>query len=192
MHIFYTVTAAQEGPGIVIAHPGQDVELLCSLNMVLILQYQYQAAWLVNNAGAYRINAIHNGILAGHTATLDSNNLIVENITMNDVRNGSEYRCVIVPAQGMLTSADIIEESDPTILYVAGEYMYERVCILIDHIINDKRGRKLSWFIAFTCNVVKPNKAASYCVMKLGKILMVPLKICKTCESFLPQNFCRL
>ena len=76
----------------------------------------------MNNVGPYRINALHNGILTGHSATLDSNNLIVENIMMNDVRNGSEYRCVIVPAYDMITVADIIDESDPIILYVAGEY----------------------------------------------------------------------
>ena len=81
-------------------------------------------AWVVNNVGLYTINAIRGGILTGHTAALDSSNLIVENIMMNDVRNGSEYRCVIVPAQGMITVADIIDESDPTILYVAGEYWY--------------------------------------------------------------------
>ena len=78
--------------------------------------------WLVNNVGPYRINTLRSGILTEYSATLDSNNLIVEDIMMNDVRNGSEYRCVIVPAQGMLTLADIVEESDPTILYVAGEY----------------------------------------------------------------------
>ena len=72
--------------------------------------------------GPYRTNALHNGILTGYTATLDSNTLIVENIMMNDVRNDSEYRCVIIPAQGMITVADIIDESDPTILYVAGKY----------------------------------------------------------------------
>ena len=35
LHILYTATAAaaQEGPGIVIRRTGQDVELLCSLNM---------------------------------------------------------------------------------------------------------------------------------------------------------------
>ena len=70
----------------------------------------------------YRINNIRNGILTGYTATLDSNNLIVENIMMNDVRNGSEYKCVVIPAQGMVTSADIIAESDPTTLCVAGEH----------------------------------------------------------------------
>ena len=75
----------------------------------------------MNSNGLYSTSAIRNGILTGHTAPLDSNNLIVENIIMNDVRNDSEYRCVIAPAQGMLTLADIIDESDPTILYVAGE-----------------------------------------------------------------------
>ena len=80
------------------------------------------AAWLINNTmGPYRINAIRGGILAGYTATLGSHNLIVEDIMMNDDRNGSDYRCVIVPAVGLVTFADIIEESDPTILYVTGE-----------------------------------------------------------------------
>ena len=111
----YTVTA-QEGPGIVIAHPGQDVELLCNVTST-----SQGTGWLVNNMGPYRISAIRSGILTGYTATLDSSNLIVENIMMNDVRNGSEHRCVIIPAQGMVTAADIIHESDPTILYVAGE-----------------------------------------------------------------------
>ena len=75
----------------------------------------------MNNEGPYTINALHNGILTGYT-TLNSSNLIVENIMMNDGRNGSEYRCVVIPAQGMMTFADIMDESDPTTLYVAGEY----------------------------------------------------------------------
>jgi len=80
------------------------------------------AGWLINNSmGPYRINSIRIGILSGHTATFDSNNLIVENIMMNDDRNGSYYGCVIVPAQGTISLANIIEESDPTILYVAGK-----------------------------------------------------------------------
>ena len=116
--MIFTV-AAQEGPGIVIAHPGQDVELLCT---VTVTSGNQVAAWLVNNMGPYRINALRNGILAGYSVPLGSNNLIVENIMMNDARNDSDYRCVIVPAQGVITVADIIDESDPTILYVAGEY----------------------------------------------------------------------
>ena len=75
--------------------------------------------WLVNNR-PYTINALRSGILTGHSATLGSSNLIVENIMMNDVRNGSEYRCVII----MIGTGTIQEESDPTILYVAGEYHY--------------------------------------------------------------------
>ena len=75
--------------------------------------------------GPYRVNAIRGGSLAGHAGEPgtdpNSNNIIVENIMMNDDRNGSDYRCVIVPAQGILSLGNIIEESDPTILYVAGE-----------------------------------------------------------------------
>ena len=85
----YYVAAAQEGPGIVIAHPGQDVELLCS---VTVTDSGSQAAWLINNnMGPYRVNAIRAGLLAGYAATLISNNLIVLNIMMNDDRNGSNY-----------------------------------------------------------------------------------------------------
>ena len=113
--------AAQEGPGMVIAHPGQDVELLCT---VTESSGSLTTGWLVNNMGPYRINSLRNGILTGHTAISDSSNLIVENIMMNDDRNGSEYICVVIPAQGMVTFADIIDESDPTTLYVAGEYQY--------------------------------------------------------------------
>ena len=112
------MAAAPEGPGIVIAHPGQDVELLCT---VTVTSTNQTTGWLVNNEGPYRISALRNGILTGHTAILDSSNLIVENIMMNDGRNGSEYICVVIPAQGMATFADIIDESDSTILYVAGE-----------------------------------------------------------------------
>ena len=75
----------------------------------------------MNNEGPYRISSLRSGILTGHTATLDSTNLIVENIMKNDVRNGSEYICVIIPAQGTVTVSDITDESDPTFLYIAGE-----------------------------------------------------------------------
>ena len=117
--LYAYVVAAQEGSGTVIAHPGQDIEILCTVTATLGDQ---AAAWLINNTmGPYRIGAIRNGFLAGYTGRLGSNNLIVENIMMNDDRNGSDYRCVIVPAHGRLTLADIVEESDPVILYVAGK-----------------------------------------------------------------------
>ena len=117
--MYVYAVAAQEGPGIVIAHPGQDVELLCTV--IVIDSGSQGAAWLINYRGPFRINSIRGGILPGYTASLGSHNLIVQNIMMDDGRNGSEYRCLIVPAQGRITLADIMEESDPTILYVAGE-----------------------------------------------------------------------
>ena len=42
---------------------------------------------------------------------------------MNDDRNDTEYNCVTVSSTvSNPTLKDIEEESDPTILYVAGEY----------------------------------------------------------------------
>ena len=116
-HLFlliYTV-AAQENLTVVIAHPSQDVELLCTVTVTS----GQTAAWLINmTMRPYRISAIHDGILPGYTANLSSNNLIVKNITMNDDRNGSDYRCVIVPLTG---TPSLVEKSNPTILYVAGK-----------------------------------------------------------------------
>ena len=83
-----------------------------------------KAEWLVNHMGPYGVNALRNDILTGYSAALDSNNLIVENIMMNDVRNGSDYRCVIIRVIiSQNTSIEhILRDSDPTLLYVAGEY----------------------------------------------------------------------
>ena len=67
-NLFLFTVAAQEGPGIVIAHPGQDVELLCT-----VTSRSQTTGWLVNNVGPYRIVALLSGILTGHSATLDSN-----------------------------------------------------------------------------------------------------------------------
>ena len=114
----YAVAAQGEGPGIVNAHPGQDVELLCTVTESSGSQ---TTGWLVNNEGPYRVNAIHSGVLTGYTTSLDNNNLIVENIMMNDGRNGSVYKCVIVPAQGMIAFGDIMDESNSTTLHIAGE-----------------------------------------------------------------------
>ena len=85
-----------------------------------------KAGWLVNHNGPYGVNALRNDILTGYNAALDSNNLIVENIMMNDVRNGSDYRCVIISQNTSQNTSvqDILRESDPTLLYVTGEYQY--------------------------------------------------------------------
>ena len=124
----YFTVAAQEGPGIVIGHPGQDVELLCT---VMRLNDDEVVAWLVNHGGPYGVSAIRNGIWAGYSA--NGNNLLVESIMMNDIRNRSDHRCVITTT-GTTT---ILRQSDPTILYVAGEYQYRRCklkCIICDWI----------------------------------------------------------
>ena len=110
---FHTVVA-QEGPGIVIAHPGEDVELLCNVT-------GGTPTWIVNNV-SYTLSELFTGQLAGHSS--NGSNIIVEDIMMNDDRNGNMYTCVVpqIPP-----TPDII--SSPTILCVAGEYTYLRYYI---------------------------------------------------------------
>ena len=96
-------------PSTVIAHPGQDVELLCAVTSSMI----QSVSWLINDMGPYEVTALLNGTLTGYSS--NSNNLIVQNVTMNDVRNGSNYSCVINIAIA------ILRQNYPTTLYVAGE-----------------------------------------------------------------------
>ena len=104
---------------IVIVHPdGQDVELLCTV------MQPGGVVWLINHLGPYGVSALHNGILKGYSANITTNNLIVKNITMNDVRNNTAYRC------GLRTqNIPTILQSNPTILYVAGEYHSYSICM---------------------------------------------------------------
>ena len=111
----FSVTA-QQRPGIVIAYPGQDVELLCNVTP----SGGQTTAWIINNV-VHTVQQLHNGILTGYST--NGNNLIIENIMMSDDRNDSEYSCVIVPSTRPSLS-DIVDESDPTFLYVAGEYQH--------------------------------------------------------------------
>ena len=112
----YWFTVAAQGTSIVIAHPGQDVELLCTVTPSNGLT----AAWIIYHV-LYTVQLLHNGILAEYST--NGNNLIIENIMMNDDRNGTEYSCVTIPSTVSQPSlSHIIDESDPTILHVAGEY----------------------------------------------------------------------
>ena len=78
------------------------------------------AAWIINNGVIYTVQRLHNGILTGYST--NGNNLVIENIMMNDVRNNTEYICVTVPSTvSNPTIADTLDQSDSTILYVAGE-----------------------------------------------------------------------
>ena len=72
-------------------------------------------SWLINDMGPYKVTTLLNGILTGYSS--NGNNLIVQNVIMNDDRNGSNYSCVI-----NITIA-ILQQSYPTTLYVAGEYV---------------------------------------------------------------------
>ena len=79
------------------------------------------AAWIIDGVEVYTVQRLRNGILTGYST--NGNDLIIENIMMNDDRNDTEYICVTVSStvsNPVLT--DIEDESDPTILYVAGEY----------------------------------------------------------------------
>ena len=70
---------------------------------------------------------LHNGILTEYSS--NGSNLIIENIMMNDDRNGTVYSCGIVSStEGNPTLTDMVNESDQTILYVAGKYQYNIIC----------------------------------------------------------------
>ena len=75
-------------------------------------------AWLINGRVPYGVIHLRNKTWPRYSA--NGNNLIVENIMMNDNRNSSNFSCVIITIQG--TTVKILNESEPTILYVAGEY----------------------------------------------------------------------
>jgi len=72
-------------------------------------------AWRINGSRAHAFTDIYNGGVAGHN--ISGMNLIVENIIMNDGRNGTEYNCVITQVPPL---QDI--KADPIFLFVAGEY----------------------------------------------------------------------
>ena len=111
------ILPTHEGPDTVIAHPGQDSELPCT---IIPLGSQI-AAWLINNNGPYTPPLLHNGLLTGYS--INGNNLIIENIMMNDDRNDTEYSCVTVSSTVTNpTLSDIEDQNDPIILYVAGKF----------------------------------------------------------------------
>ena len=104
--------SAQKG---ISAHPGQDVELSCSL--AEISENRQIIGWILGNLGHHGVNSILNGRLAGYSAHTHSTSIIIQNITMNDSRNGTEYQCVTI------TNDNVIQRWSDTVfqLYVAGE-----------------------------------------------------------------------
>ena len=111
IYVLSILVSAQGDPGVVIAYPGQDVEIPCSIN---ITDGTF-TSWMVNGA-LYTLAQIFNGELAGHN--ISGRNIVVENIITNDVRNGTEYRCIVLQIP---PTPDII--SEPIFLYIAGELL---------------------------------------------------------------------
>ena len=108
-NIVIFIVGAQD---IVIAHPGPDIELPCDVTGAGVI------AWQINESlSAHSLNDLSMGLVANHSAS--GRNILVEDIMMNDIRNGSQYQCVILQNPPNL---DI--EGNITILYVAGECKY--------------------------------------------------------------------
>ena len=91
LHYCYFIVAAQNHSSIVIAHPGQDVELLCDVTP----SGNRSIAWIINGMRPHGLSAIRGGIVSEYSNDLDRNNLIITNIMMNDDRNDIDYQYVI-------------------------------------------------------------------------------------------------
>ena len=107
--------SAQEGNIVISAHPGQDVELSCSFGETT--GNTQTIGWLVGGGGPYGINSLSNRVLVGYSAHTHSTSIIIQNITMNDSRNGTEYQCVTI------INDNVIQLRSDTVfqLHVAGE-----------------------------------------------------------------------
>ena len=120
----YTV-AAQEARNIVIVHPGQNFELSCRIaNTTGNRQF---VAWLVDNMGPYKVNSLLNGILTGYSSNILGTSIIIQNIMMNDRRNGTEYQCLII----RINSNVVLHDGEVLRVYVAGEFQHVHRWILL-------------------------------------------------------------
>ena len=117
VHYCYFTVAAQNHSSVVIAHPGQRVELLCDVTP----SGNRSVAWVINGMRPYELPAIRGGIVPGYSNDLGSNNLLVTNIMMEDDRNDTEYQCVIGISGVFQNTLQVIERGKVSILYVAGE-----------------------------------------------------------------------
>jgi len=99
---------------------------LCTFNDLVLANNILVARWEINHR-LYGINALLNGQVPGYSVENDNTaNIIVENIMMNDDRNGTEYRCVLFNITGTR-----LDESDRIFLYVAGEYQYNMYTVIL-------------------------------------------------------------
>ena len=118
VHYRYFIVVAQQGFSTVIAHPGQNVELLCDVTP----SGNGSVAWMINNRGPHGLNSIHNGILPGYSNNLGTTSLIIKSIMMDDDRNDTEHQCVIGISDTDTMILQPVERGNVIILYVAGEW----------------------------------------------------------------------
>ena len=71
---------------------------------------------MIDHAGPHGVNALLNGLVPGYSGGLGTADLIIENIMMNDHRNDTEYRCVIMQNTTI--------KGAPIYLIVAGEHYF--------------------------------------------------------------------
>ena len=108
LSVYYLFTVSAQD--IVISIPGQDVELMCDVGTGPTV------LWRINESSSvHTLNDLFNGAVAGHGVR--GSNIVIQNIMMNDVRNGSQYRCEV---SQLPPDPNII--GNVTIMYVAGEY----------------------------------------------------------------------
>ena len=115
-----------ENASILIVHPaGQDVTLSYHLRLPSSDEIP---GWMIDQI-SNGVSSIANGILGGrYSADQFSNDLIIKNITMNDDRNDTRYKCVILRLDDFRD--EVVEYGNVTILYVAGEYLIFYVSIV--------------------------------------------------------------
>ena len=79
------------------------------------------AVWMIGQGGPYATDFLANGSVDGYSADMHDN-LIIKNITKNDDRNGTEYRCGAISRATPGAFSSFVKMGNITILYVAGEY----------------------------------------------------------------------
>ena len=92
--------------------------------------------WRINGSSSvHTLSDLFSGAVAGHS--INGRNIVVEDIMMNDVRNGSQYQCVIpqIPPDPNI-------DGNATILYVAGECKVSIIAFI--------HGEKVSHFLLIT------------------------------------------
>ena len=125
MFCCFTAAAQNQSTIVIVPPDGQDVTVPFGLRQTVAGRDE-RPAWLIGTVQVpYGVNSLAGSILAGYSANVHNNNLIIKNIRMNDDRNDTEYQSVIGTPGTVPGTLDVVERGNVTILYIAGEYPYE-------------------------------------------------------------------